>query len=107
MTLQTAGQTLQRLTRFYKAGFHTPLVDNALHKILNHQIARDEADLGHVEARLAEFEKRYAMSSGDFWDKYQAGQIPDEADYVEWNAFCKMRQRLQQRLNILRGEDSP
>jgi hypothetical protein len=102
MTLQTATKTLQRLTRFYNAGFHTPLVDNALHKVLTHQIAQDEADLAQVEARLAELEERYAMSSEDFWDKYQAGRLPDEADYIEWNAFCKMQQRLQQRLNILR-----
>lgn len=103
MTLQSATKTLQRLTRFYKAGFHTPLVDNALHKVLTHQIARDEADLAQVEAQIAEFEKHYAMSSATFWEKYQAGQMPDEADYVEWNAFCKMRQRLQKRLAILRG----
>jgi len=30
--------------------------------------------------------------------------MPDEADFMEWNAFCKMRQRLVERLRILRGE---
>ena len=104
MNLPTATQTLQRLTRFYNAGYHTPLVDNALHKVMTHQIARDEADLAHVQARLAEFEKHYAMASETFWEKYQAGQTSDAADYVEWNVFCKMQERLQQQLTILRGE---
>ncbi len=106
MTVQTATKTLQRLERFYNAGFRTPLVDHALHKVLTRQIARDEADLAQVEARLAEFEERYAMDSAIFGEKYQAGQLSDDADYVEWNAFCKMRQRLRQRLTILCGEDS-
>ena len=61
-------------------------------------------DCAQDDRSFAEFESHYAMSSATFWGKYQNGLVPDEADYVEWHAFCKMRQRLQQRLAILRGD---
>ncbi len=104
MTLSNTTQTLQRLTRFYNAGFHTPLVDNALNKILKHQITRDETDLMEVKEHLTKFEAQYGMTSDLFWERYQTGQLSDDADYVEWNVFCKMQQRLEKRLAILRGD---
>ncbi|HID63103.1 MAG TPA: hypothetical protein EYP49_10240 [Anaerolineae bacterium] len=106
MTVTTPLQDLRRLERFYNAGFHNRFLDVALRKIVSHQIERDEADLARVEAVLGEFEQRYDLSSTDFWQRYQAGQMPDEADFVEWNAFCKMRQRLVERLHILRGDQA-
>jgi hypothetical protein len=104
MTVTTPLQDLRRLERFYNAGFQNRFLDAALRKIVSHQIERDEADLARVEAVLGEFEQRYGLSSTEFWQRYQAGQMPDEADFMEWNAFCKMRQRLVERLHILRGD---
>jgi len=100
MTIQASLQALERLTHFYEAGYYNPLVDNALHKIVAHQIKRDEDDLARVEKHLQTFEKQYGMTSETFWAQYQAGQLSDSADYMEWNAFFKMRQRLIQRLSI-------
>ena len=105
MTMTLSIQALQRLTRFYNAGFRAPLVDTTLPKVLEQQIARDEADLAQVVARLAELEVQYQLASDVFAARYDAGQMPDDADYVEWRAYCKMRQRLEERLSILRGED--
>ena len=104
MTVRTPLQDLRRLERFYNAGFQNRFLDAALRKIVSHQIERDETDLARVEVVLGEFEQRYSLSSSDFWQRYQAGQMPDEADFMEWNAFCKMRQRLVERLRILRGD---
>ncbi len=104
MTIQAPLQALQRLTHFYEAGYRNPLVDNALHKIIDHQIVRDETDLARVESHLRTFEQHYGMTSDTFWTRYQTGQLTDSADYMEWNAFCKMRQRLTQRLAILRDD---
>ena len=105
MTMILSTQALQRLTRFYNAGFRAPLVDTTLPKVLEQQIARDQADLAQVVARLVELEAQYQLSSGVFMTRYDAGQMSDDADYVEWRAYCKMRQRLEERLNILSGEE--
>lgn len=105
MTLTSTLQDLERLRQLYNAGFQDAFLDSALRKVIARQIARDEADLRRVEEALAEFEKRYGQSSEEFWRRFQAGQIADSADAMEWNAFYKMRQRLIARLSLLRGEN--
>ncbi|MBN1877897.1 MAG: hypothetical protein JXA33_26990 [Anaerolineae bacterium] len=106
MTISIPLQTLERLTRFYQAGYQTSLVDQALHKILMHQIEQDKADLEQVITRLRCFEEQYLWSSEEFWTQYQAGKLDDSEDFLEWNAFYKMYQRILERLRILQGENT-
>ena len=103
MTMQ-AVEDIERLSEFYEAGYHDAFLDNAVRKIIERQIARDEADLAGIEHDLAEYEARYGMTSDDFWRQYQAGQLEDSAEFMEWSVFCKMRQRLIAHLQILRGD---
>ena len=106
MNSLTALDRLERLRRLYAMGFHDAFLDSALRKVTDRQIARDEADLKRVEDALAQFERQYGLSSDEFWQRYQAGEMPDTADSMEWNALYKMRQRLIARLQVLRGEAS-
>jgi hypothetical protein len=94
---------LERINQLYAAGLRDPFLDTVLHKIIAHQIARDEADLTRVSADLSRFEGQYGINSDDFWRQFQAGQAPDSADAMEWNVLLKMRQRIVSRLHILRG----
>ncbi len=104
MVTSVAVHKLERLQQLYTAGFQDVFLDNALHKIVAHQIARDEADLQRVNKTLAQFERQYGASSENFWRRFQAGEMADTADFMEWNVFCKMRRRLTSRLHILRGD---
>jgi len=104
MTAPLVMRDLQRLERLYAAGFHDAFLDNALRKAIEHQIARHEADLKRVEEVVAQFERQYGLSTDEFGRQYEAGQVADTADFMEWNTFRKMRQRLTARLQILRGE---
>ncbi len=97
-------QQINRLQQLYAAGFQNPFLDTAVDKIIQYQIKQDQTDLQRIQKALAEFEKRYGMSSAQFWTKYQAGELADTADFMEWNALYKMQQRIQQRLDILHGE---
>lgn len=96
-------QDLDRLEKLYTAGFHDTFLDNALRKIVAHQIARDEADLQRANDALNELERQYGLTTDAFYQRFQSGQMPDTADMMEWNAFHKMRQRITARLQILRG----
>jgi hypothetical protein len=104
MSAVVATKDLQRLSQFYAAGYQNRFLDTALHKVVVHQIQRDETDLKRVEAVLADFERQHGLTSAEFWARYQAGQMSDDADLVEWIAFCKMHRRLVERLRILRGD---
>lgn len=98
-------QDVERLRELYTAGLHDAFLDSALRKIIDRQITHDEANLKRINKVLTQFESQYGMSSDDFWQRFQAGQMDDTAEFMEWNVFCKMRQRITTRLRILRGNN--
>lgn len=97
-----ADTTLNNLQKLYATGFQDTFLDNALNKIVERQIERDESDLARIQADQAQFEREYEMSSTDFWRLYQAGQMADTFDHFEWNVLCRAQERIEKRLAILR-----
>jgi len=69
---------------------------------VSQQVTRDhdQAELQRVNEALEHFQAQYGLTSDEFWQRFQAGQMADTADFMEWNVFCKMRQRIMARLNI-------
>jgi hypothetical protein len=47
-------------------------------------------DLEQLRADLAEIERRYQLSSAEFFRRYRAGQTDDRMDYVEWASLVQM-----------------
>lgn len=37
-----------------------------------------------IEAELRKFEERYGLSSAEFYDKYNRGEMGDSEDVIEW-----------------------
>jgi len=37
-----------------------------------------------ITKRLTRFENQRSMSSEEFFDRYRQGQMPDEADLIDW-----------------------
>jgi len=97
-------EKLKSLEQIYIKGYEDSFLDSALQKIISHQLARDQADLEVLQQDLAEMERKYGMSSGEFYERFQAGQMNDEADFMEWNALYKMATKLRHRLSILQGQ---
>jgi len=71
------------------------------------QIARDETVLRDLERDLADLEQQYQMSSEVFYQRWQAGQLGDAADFMDWNALYQMACQVRDRLNVLRDESTP
>ncbi len=72
-------------------------------------------DLRAAEEGLHKFERRYWVSSADFYDLYARGLLDDgenAEDFSEWAGHCRLRQKRQkaleeisrQRLDALRGQ---
>ena len=95
---------LDNLQRLCANGFQSGFLDNALRRIIERQIAQDEADLLKASEGLVELESQYGLSSEEFCRRFQAGEMNDTADYMEWNILCKARQRITARLRILQGD---
>ena len=106
MTMTATVSNLDRLSALYSAGFQDSFLDNALHKIVERQILRDEADLMRINATMTQFEQQYGFTSESFWLRFQQGTMADTADFMEWSILYKMWQRIHTRLTILRDGDS-
>ena len=59
------------------------------------------AQLDQLQADLVKFERRYGLSSDEFYRQYQAGQTDDRMDYVEWASLVQMAGNLRERLRLL------
>ena len=70
----------------------------------------DEIDQARIHLRetekdLSEFEHQYSMSTTEFFSQWQAGQVDDRMDYVEWASLAQMAENLRKRLAFLSGEN--
>jgi hypothetical protein len=59
-----------------------------------------------LQADLAELEQHYHLSSDEFfYQRFQAGQMGDDMDYVKWASLMQMADSLEKRLNLLHAAD--
>ncbi len=54
------------------------------------QRASTTKELQSLEERLKKFEQTYQMSSDQFYQKFQAGELGDSIDFFEWNTYYEM-----------------
>jgi hypothetical protein len=101
VTDRLTANRLQALAELYRQGQESDLMDRTLEKLLRHEAEQSQAQLRQLQADLAELEQRYGLSSEQFYQRYQAGQMGDEMDYVEWASLVQMAHNLENRLELL------
>jgi type II secretory pathway predicted ATPase ExeA len=101
---QTTAQRLTTLAHLYREGQVSVLMARTLDKLLAHEAEVCRAQLSQLQDDLAEFEQQYDLSSDEFYQRFRAGQTDDRMDYVEWASLVQMRDNLQKRLRLLKGE---
>ena len=92
---------LQALEQLYRQGLRSEVIDRAIDKLLAAEIERAQAERRDLEARLADYEKRYHMLSEEFYRRFRAGELGDGMDFVEWSVFYEMHQAILERLKVL------
>ena len=77
-----------------------PVVETTINKLL----ARESSRMVELKTRLTndllEFEERYALRSDDFYRRYEAGELGDAIDYVEWAATIEMLANVERQLAL-------
>jgi hypothetical protein len=104
MAISNPLDALRNLEQLYQRGFRDAITDAALLRVASSQAARDEAVLRDLERDLSELEQQYQMSSEEFFQRWQAGEMADTADFMDWNALYQMAREVRERLELLRGE---
>jgi len=90
-------QELNKLTKLVKSGQLSDSLACNIHKLVGLEINQLEIDLTATEKDLSEFEQQYNMSTVDFLRKWQAGEIDDSMDNVEWASLAQMAENLRER----------
>ncbi|HSN76794.1 MAG TPA: hypothetical protein VL334_17105 [Anaerolineae bacterium] len=62
---------------------------------MNH--GADQTRLDDLNAELAEFERRYGMTSDEFYRLYKAGRTDDRMDFVEWASLAQIAENLRRK----------
>lgn len=107
MTIYSQTQTekeLSKLARLVKSGQTSEALARNIHKLVGLEVSQLEIDLAATDKDLDEFEKRYGMSTVDFFSQWQAGKTDDRMEYVEWASLAQMADNLRKRLELLKGE---
>ncbi len=98
-------ERLQALAELYRHSQESDLMDRALEKLLHHEAEQSQAQLSQLRADLAEFEQRYNLSSAEFYQNFQRGQMGDDMDFIEWASLVQMADNLERRLQLLMADD--
>lgn len=98
----TRSALLQKLKRLHETGQISDNMDRALTEALAHEAAETEAAIKRIAPDLQAYETQYGMSSDDFYRQFQAGDLGDRMDFIEWNTLVMMKNDLQQRLDLLK-----
>lgn len=75
------------MTQLYEQGYQDQIVDLTVHKLLEQQVQKEEAQLAELADELAGYEARFGISSANFFARYKAGEMGDDADLFEWQVL--------------------
>jgi hypothetical protein len=89
------------LEKLYQQGQASDVVELALEKLFDYELRASRKQLVQLEQDLAGFEERHQMTSDAFYTRFQAGEIGDSMDLIEWASLFQMTQRLRERVGLL------
>jgi len=85
----------------WRGGHADRVVDMTLSKILQRERDQMQGQLNGLQQHLTLFEKQYGWSTQTFYERFEKGELGDDADFFEWSATWEMSQQLQKGLALL------
>ncbi len=96
---------LAQLIRLYQEGMVSDLMDRTLYKLFSVEADEERKSIEELRVDLDEFEDRFGMKSSEFYDRFEAGEMGDDADFIEWASYYQMYERAMKRLELLTGAE--
>jgi hypothetical protein len=57
-------------------------------------------ELLELAHELQEYERKYEMSSSEFFERFRRGELGDDMDWIEWAGVYQLFQRLKRRVEL-------
>ena len=67
----------------------------SIDKILQRKHDQSQNKIARLRDQLAVFESRYGLTTPEFYERFECGEMGDDADFFEWSATWEMVQDLQ------------
>ncbi len=68
---------------------------------LKRELSICDVALSNIKEKLEKFEAKYAMNTEEFNEKFRKGQLGDDQDFFEWNAYNAYYEDWQNRKKAL------
>ncbi|MEA5419698.1 hypothetical protein VB712_10735 [Spirulina sp. CCNP1310] len=92
---------LKILETLYQQGQSNPTLENTLTKIIQQELLTLKQQQAELQTDIQQLEQRHQMSSSELYQQFHQGQLSDDLDFIEWNAYHEMHNTLQQHINLL------
>ncbi len=77
--------------------FENKYILSTINKMLRVELGMIRREIKKFEDFLIDFEKRYNMSSEEFYEKFNAGELGDDREYMRWYAYKDTYNKLIER----------
>lgn len=76
-------------------------ISNLIETALNREKKILQTALRRTLAKLQDFEKRYNLTSAEFFERYQSGKTDDRNDFVDWAGEYHIFQSIDEKIQAL------
>jgi len=98
-------EEIQVLERYIESNGTDIFTEQAIKKLISHNLQKEERDLSEVMGKLKRFEENYNMVSAKFHERFHNGELGDDEDFFTWDALFETSKRIIARIDLLLGED--
>ena len=92
---------LKIIETLYQQGNIDTAIEQSIDKIISQELENAHHSQAELIADIQQFENQYQMSSAEFYQRLHSGELGDDLDFVEWNAFYEMKKSLDRRIDLL------
>ncbi len=100
-TISITKEIIQNIGKIFEKGLQNEYLSRSIGKIIEYEKEKTIKEVDMLKEELSRFESTYQMSSEDFFNRFEKGDLGDKEDFFEWSAMYQMYQRSVDRLNIL------
>jgi hypothetical protein len=93
------------LETLYRRGYQSQVIERTVDKLITIEQERTQRELTDLDSRLRTFEASFHMPSDEFYRRYEAGELGDSAEFMEWASLYDMYAAARQRLQWLMGKN--
>ncbi|MEI7638751.1 MAG: hypothetical protein WCJ37_15680 [Syntrophus sp. (in: bacteria)] len=102
-TISATKATIKNIGEIFEKGLQNEYLSRSIGKIIEYEKEKTIKEVNVLKEELSSFESTYQMSSEDFFERFEKGELGDKEAYFEWSAMYQMYERSIDRLNILVG----